>query len=873
MLCLGPFRASVVSPACPLPTPSFRSAQGFDPLIFRRRRGQITWSLRRPRQFAAFLIAWFLMSNPQLFAAQSSAPSATAAPSIPRVVDLSIFVHDENGVAVPRALVTLEAAATQQILKGETDYAGHVEFPGLPEGIYQLHAEKEGFYAVTEPAVKVEEGLTSEVTLNHVKEYSESVNVVYSPPAIDPAKTVSGESLSSQEILDIPSAVPRDIRYSLPLLPGVVQDAYSQVHLDGSSTRQIYDGLDGFNISDPATGLFNLRVNVDSVRSLDVEGSRFPAEYGKGSAGIISLRTDMGDDHFRFSATDFLPAFQNIHGLKLNMWTPRATFAGPLRHRKAWFLEAIDGEYDLNALRDLPAGANTAPVWRLGNLAKAQVNLTPANILTGSFVVNGFSARREGLSPFDPPEATVNENDSAYFASAKDQAALSGGAVAEFGFAISRFATTLNPQGNQPYVITPDTYNGNYFETTHEHIGREQWIANYFAHPLQGAGRHEIKAGIDLDHVSDWESFTRRPISILREDGTLSSSIQFSGNPTFSRENLEGSTYLQDTWSITPRWLAEPGVRLDGDTVLGKVWVSPRVATTCMLSANTKLDLGVGIYYDASNLEILTRALTGERTDLFYDSTGQTLIYPPVLTTFQVDERALREPRFLNWSAGFEKKLPGAVYFKTEFIQKRGVNGWAYVNTGLGPSGELSGQYVLSNQRQDHYDAITFSTRKRFKGEHIVFAAYTRSSARTTAALSFSIDNPLFSQQMGGPLPWDTPNRLQTWGYLPLFWKINLAYALDWHDGFPFYLVNQSQQVVAPPGAKRFPDYFSLDMMLERRFHFLGYEWALRGGFTNISNHPNAASVDNNVDSPHFLTFGGVQGRATVGRIRWLGKK
>lgn len=857
-----------------LPPPlHFRSFHGFVAAIHRRRRHQNKRCLGHPRHLAALLIACALLSYPHPSNAQSQAASALPNPQSQRVVDLGIIVHDENGVAVPRAQVTLEAAADKKVFKGETDYAGHVGFRGLPEGTYQLRAEKEGFYAVTEPAVKVEEGLTPEVTLNHVKEYAESVSVVYSPPAIDPAKTASSESLSSKEIIDLPSPVPRDIRYTLPLLPGVLQDAFSQLHLNGSSTRQIFDALDGFNISDPSTGLFNLRVNVDAVRSLDVEGSRFPAEYGKGSGGIISLHTDMGDDHLRFSSTDFLPSFQNIHGLKLNMWTPRVTLEGPLRHGKAWFLEAIDGEYDLNAFTDLPAGANTAPVWRLGNLAKAQVNLTPANILTTSFVVNGFSAQREGLSPFNPPEATVNENDSAYFASAKDQATLSGGAIAEVGFALSRFATTLNPQGSQPYVITPDTYRGNYFETTHERIGREQVIANYFARPLQGAGRHAIKAGIDLDHVSDWESFTRRPVSILREDGTLSRTIQFSGNPTFSRVSFEGSAYVQDTWSITPRWLVEPGLRLDGDTVLGKVWVSPRVATTYMVSANTKIDFGAGIYYDASNLDILTRALTGERTDLFYDSTGQSLIYPPVLTAFQVDERALQESRFLNWSAGLEKKLPGAFYFKAEFLEKRGTNGWAYVNAGLNQSGAPSGEYVLSNQRQDHYDAVTISARKPFKGEHILFAAYTRSSARTTAALSFSIDNPLFSQQIGGPLPWNTPNRLQTWGYLPVFWKFNLAYALDWHNGFPYYLVNQNQQLVAPPGARRFPEYYSLDMMIERRFHFFGYEWALRGGFTNITNHPNPASVDNNVDSPHFLTFGGVQGRAAVGRIRLLGKK
>jgi len=154
-----------------------------------------------------------------------------------------------------------------------------------------------------------------------------------------------------------------------------------------------------------------------------------------------------------------------------------------------------------------------------------------------------------------------------------------------------------------------------------------------------------------------------------------------------------------------------------------------------------------------------------------------------------------------------------------------------------------------------------------------VFASYVRSSARSNAVVDFSVDNPVFSPQAGGPLPWDAPNRFLSWGWVPFWWKCDLAYSLDWHTGFPFSVVNENQQLVGPPGSMRFPAYFSLNMTLERRFTFLGYQLALRAGFDDITNRHNAAFVDNNIDSPTFLTYTGIQGRALTARLRILGRK
>jgi hypothetical protein len=104
---------------------------------------------------------------------------------------------------------------------------------------------------------------------------------------------------------------------------------------------------------------------------------------------------------------------------------------------------------------------------------------------------------------------------------------------------------------------------------------------------------------------------------------------------------------------------------------------------------------------------------------------------------------------------------------------------------------------------------------------------------------------------------------------------------MEYRTGFPFYLVNNQQQL-APllpgtsspiPAFLRFPQFFILNPHLEKRFHAFGYHWAIRGGFDNITGRKNYGLVNNNVDSPQFLTFSGFEGRGFTGRIRFLGRK
>jgi hypothetical protein len=242
-------------------------------------------------------------------------------------------------------------------------------------------------------------------------------------------------------------------------------------------------------------------------------------------------------------------------------------------------------------------------------------------------------------------------------------------------------------------------------------------------------------------------------------------------------------------------------------------------------------------------------------------------------TAFTLNEDRLEAPRSFGWSMEFERKLPAEIYFRAEYIGRRGIDGYTFELQGAEQPRPLMTVLELTNTRKDRYDALSLTTRRAFKERYLIFASYTRSSARTNAVLDFSLDTPLFSPQAGGPLDFDSPNRLISWGSAPLIKKFDLAYSLEWRSGYPFSVFNQDRRLVEEPNSRRFPAYVSLNLHAERRVRLLSFNLALRGGFNNITNRRNAIAVDNNINSSRFLHFSGIQGRQFTARIRFLGRK
>lgn len=802
-------------------------------------------------------------------------------------VTVSGRVVDETEESVSGARIEVRTTATSDpVVTVSSDPAGNFRFNLPAPGSYDIRAQRLGFYVFHVAAQSFAANVSQfTITLNHQQEFSERIDVTASPPAIDPQQPADRKELDNTEILAIPYPAPQDYRNALQLLDGVVQDNLGRYHFNGASPSQTNYTLDGFNMSNPVTGQLDTRVNIDSIQALTVQNSRFSAENGRGSAGVLELATKMGDDHFRFSGTNFVPGISSYGGWHVNKWTPRLEVSGPLAKGRAWFHNGADIFYSNDTISGLPSGQNRTHGTTISDLTRVQVNLTSANILTTGFLLNLADNTRTGLSFFNPAEATTNSRQTTFMSTIRDQQYFHGGALLDLGFADTRGLLRSEPQGTALYQITPLGDRGNYFENLNRHFYRQQALANFYLPTVHLHGTHRLKFGTDFEREAFHESLVLHDYEVLLSDGTPTRYVTFAGSPFQMRKNFEGANYLEDHWQVRDGLSVEAGVRLEWNEIVRDLEVAPRLSAAWAPATlgGLKLSAGWGIYYDAISLDTVSNE---SQTSLatFYLPDGT--IHGPVPTAFLVNDQTLRAPQYRTTSLSAERKLPGDFYATLSLTRRTGADGFAFdTQTPVaGPDFYTGAVYVLRNMRSDRYDAATFSLKRTFKGKYEWFAGYTRSRARTNAAVDYSLLNPIFATQRAGPFSWDTPNRVHMWGWLPvppahpkflhfLTQNTTAAYMVEYRTGFPFSVVDQEGFLIGNPNDHRYPNYFSINLHFERQFRAIHYLWAWRFGFDNITNDGNPNAVNNVMGSPQFLTYARGQARAFSVRLRFLGRK
>jgi hypothetical protein len=641
--------------------------------------------------------------------------------------------------------------------------------------------------------------------------------------------------------------------------------------VQGAAEEQVLYTLNGFNLGDPLTGRFETRMSVESVQSVEVMSGSLPAEFGKGSGGALAIRTISGDDKFRPSATNFFPGFENRKGLILSDWTPRAGISGPIRPGSIWFSDSVDLQYTKTVINDLPKGEDRTASFRWSNLLYTQINLRPANILHTSFLATGWNAPRTGLGPLDPIETTTDRRSRQWFVSARDQAYLSGGAVLEVGFASNRTFGREIPQGQELLAFTAEGRRGNAYVDASRQGGRDQFLLNGF---FPTFGSHQLKGGLDLDRVTYSQNARRTGFENFSDTGAVIRRTIYGGNGNLDQTNYEASAYLQDSWRPRPGLAFEFGLRGDWDSMLrrwdpsprvGVVWAPPRLR-------DTKIALGFGRVFDATNLRLFARPMDQFAVTTFYQPSG-VVDRGPELTLFTMPDSRPVRARHNNWNASVERHWTGiGLAARADYVSRRGARGLSYNDLLLSDT-PFERLLSLTNGRIDRYDGVTFTVRQHIRRQYEWTASYTRSRARSNTVVDVYADESVRVQNNSGAMPWDAPNRFIAWGYLPLPRK-NWAVAAmaDYRSGFPFSVYNGDGSILGSVSSRRYPVFFEANLHLERQFTLRGHRWAFRFGFNNLTNRRNPTAVYDIFGSPLFGQFHGGVGRASNFRIRWMGR-
>ncbi|MGC1485049.1 MAG: carboxypeptidase regulatory-like domain-containing protein [Candidatus Acidiferrum sp.] len=809
------------------------------------------------------------------------------APVETRAADSAVcsgLIVDENNVPIASAQIKLEDVASH-VYRTETDGAGRFTLRNLPAGDYKLEVRKQGYFLIAGRALALQSGVNElNLMLNHAEEVHQQVQVTAPANQIDPQDTAQRSTLTTRDILDIPVPSPHVLAESLVALPEITQDHQNNLHIAGARSGETQYLLDGFEIGDPVNGSLTSRFNVDATRAAEVQTSGFGAGYAHAGANILSLETPDGDDRWRFGTTNPAPGINVQEGLHLGNWYPRFTFSGPIQRGRFWFSDSISLQHVFAVVKQQPSGANTWEEWAGDNLLRLQYNITPKHILHATFLYNRARDTHAGLDALDPESTSVTTNQQRNFAALKDQIWLFD-TLFDFGVAADSGTLDYIPQGSQPYVLLVNGSSGNYFQRLHQRGRRLQAVAGMPAATRHWRGTHQLSVGVNVAALTYSLSAERGEIQALQalandttsctsvlEPGCLVRQTTFSGPASPYLSNTQAGAYAQDTWSISKYFVAQAGLRADWDRFTQSAMAEPRLSANVLPFGDdtSKISLAWGIYNAPLNLSLIGQALDQQQLDTFFDSAGNT-VGSPVLSQFLLPTHGLQQPRFTTTSVGWQQKFAHSTLLGLQFLARNGSHGFAYVDQ---QPAQLGGIFLLQDTRKDRYRSATVSLRHVFSESMEIYGAYTRSAAHSNEVLNPALGSIFYVAQQSGPVAWDIPYRIVTWGWAPThIWGIQLSYFFEYRTGFPFSVVNLQQQLVGPANSFRFPVYASLNIGLEKKFGFRGYLWGVRAEAVNILNRQNPDTVVNNVDAPNFGTFLGGQGLAFTLRVRFIGRK
>jgi len=757
-----------------------------------------------------------------------------------------------------------------------SDDAGFFTLPNLSPGEYMVRVEKPGYFVLANQKIQLTADNTEfGFTLNHAEEVREKVDVTVSENRIDPTSMPSTAALTDTEIRDIPVPSSHDLQQSLVAMPLVLRDNSDLLHVAGARDTQILHLLDGVDVTDPTSGATTAEMIVEAVRKAEIQTSRFGAEYAHPGAAILSYDTREGDDRWRFGTTDFIPGIKVQEGLQFGNFYPRVEFSGPIVREHFWFSQAFDLVHTLSIVKGLPSGQNERSEWGGDSWSRLLWKISDNNSLHIAFLYNNRSDTNFGLDALHPISTTSDTSSNTLFGFVKAQSYVHK-TLFEYGIGVERNYGDSNPMGNAPYVLLVNGAEGNYFQQTEQMGRRYQAFTDAISSPLRWMGTHTLSAGANLSSVELISYDDRGEIQALRNDLTLDRLTTFAGYPRFSLSNTLAGGFVQDQWTPNRYVVAQVGVRADWDRLFQAALVQPRVAVNFLPFSGdrTKFSVGWGMYNIPLNLSLIGQTYDQWQVDTLYNATGTTPVDGPAASFFVRPTgglASLQQPYFDIASAGWQQRLGENTLLSLELLARDGHHELVYETES---PGNIGSNFLLLTTRRDKYRAVTISARHTFSNGTLLFGSYTRSKATTDQDLDPMLGQLYFAPQQPGPLSWDAPNRLLTWGSVPTpIWGILFTYFFEYRTGYPYSVINQQQFLVGPPNSLRFPDYASLTIAVEKKFGFNHRVFAVRVAVINILGRQNPDVVVNNIDAPNFGAFSGGQGRAVTARLRFVGRQ
>ena len=234
-------------------------------------------------------------------------------------------VTDPTGASIPNAQVVITQTETGFSRTVATKDNGQYRADFLPVGPYRVSVSSPGFAKLDRAGITLT--VTEEAKLDlSLKPGSTSttVEVTAEVPLLNVENSTLGRTVSNTEIDNLP-LVDRNVYTLLDLTPGVQNNnnagtggnggvinplGYPEQHvkINGSSDSgvgQVSYYLDGGSNMTGVRNTGNPLPNPDAIREFAVQTNNFSAQYGRNSAGVVTVLTKSGTNDFHGSLFEF----------------------------------------------------------------------------------------------------------------------------------------------------------------------------------------------------------------------------------------------------------------------------------------------------------------------------------------------------------------------------------------------------------------------------------------------------------------------------------------------------------------------------------------------------------------------------------------
>jgi hypothetical protein len=334
---------------------------------------------------------------------------------------ISGIVRDSSNAFVPGATITARNTRTGEIRTAHTNEQGYFTISPLKPSTYTIAVNKTGFAAIeyTDMPLAVGQELSLDFAFRPAG-VQESVTVSAMAPVLDISSARIGANVSEREVQGLP-VNGRQMSQLMLQAPGS-QNAgtgtWQDIRFSGRAVEQNvirYDGIEGSAIIDASPGNLNgeipspfkLQASLENVQEFRIESSSYPAEYGTGTGGQVSVVTKSGSNLFhgalfeylrndKLDAPNYFDSTRNADGSVIDRLPKSAlrqnqfggSFGGPIMKDRAFFFGSYEG-YRLTAGTNSIEAVPSAAAW--ARAVPAIAALRPGFLAPGAVILTGKS--------------------------------------------------------------------------------------------------------------------------------------------------------------------------------------------------------------------------------------------------------------------------------------------------------------------------------------------------------------------------------------------------------------------------------------------------------------------------------------------------